>query len=298
MTIAISMKVNDGIVLATDSASTMISVRDDGKANVVNIYDNTNKIFNLRKGFHIGAITWGIGSIGPLSISTLAKDFRETITFGEFAIDENDYTIKDVSESFKEFMFTKYEESFKDIPNEYKPDLGFMIVGYSADQPLAEEYTINISKGVCNGPTEIRGQNLTGVTWNGVIEPIFRMYKGRSSLLNTVLEEAELDDETIDNIINLCETKLQVPMVSPAMPIQDAIDFAIFLADTTAKFSKFAPGPSTVGGPIEVATITKYEGFKWIKRKHYFNKDLNPDMEYIIKSDKNDKQKLKQTPEP
>ena len=58
MTIAISMKVNDGIVLATDSASTMISVRDDDKANVVNIYDNTNKIFNLRKGFHIGAITW------------------------------------------------------------------------------------------------------------------------------------------------------------------------------------------------------------------------------------------------
>ena len=32
----------------------------------------------------------------------------------------------------------------------------------------------------------------------------------------------------------------------------------------------------TVGGPIDVAVISKGDGFIWIKRKHYFNKDLNP----------------------
>jgi len=31
----------------------------------------------------------------------------------------------------------------------------------------------------------------------------------------------------------------------------------------------------TVGGPIDVAVITKGNGFIWIKRKHYFNPDLN-----------------------
>jgi hypothetical protein len=31
----------------------------------------------------------------------------------------------------------------------------------------------------------------------------------------------------------------------------------------------------TVGGPIDVAVITKGDGFIWIKRKHYFNIKLN-----------------------
>jgi hypothetical protein len=32
----------------------------------------------------------------------------------------------------------------------------------------------------------------------------------------------------------------------------------------------------TVGGPVDVAIISKYDGFIWIKRKHYFDKKQNP----------------------
>lgn len=32
----------------------------------------------------------------------------------------------------------------------------------------------------------------------------------------------------------------------------------------------------TVGGPIDVAVITKGDGFVWVRRKHYFAPDLNP----------------------
>jgi hypothetical protein len=32
----------------------------------------------------------------------------------------------------------------------------------------------------------------------------------------------------------------------------------------------------TVGGPIDVAVISKGDGLIWVKRKHYFHKDLNP----------------------
>ena len=31
----------------------------------------------------------------------------------------------------------------------------------------------------------------------------------------------------------------------------------------------------TVGGPVDVAVISKGDGFIWIDRKHYFRKDLN-----------------------
>ena len=60
------------------------------------------------------------------------------------------------------------------------------------------------------------------------------------------------------------------------MPIQDTIDLAIFLAETAKRYSKFKMGAPTVGGPIEVAAITKHEGFKWIQRNYYYSADLNP----------------------
>jgi len=34
-------------------------------------------------------------------------------------------------------------------------------------------------------------------------------------------------------------------------------------------------GAETVGGPIDVAVISKGDGFIWIKRKHYFKAELN-----------------------
>jgi hypothetical protein len=32
----------------------------------------------------------------------------------------------------------------------------------------------------------------------------------------------------------------------------------------------------TVGGPIDVAVISRGDGFIWIKRKQYFDPNLNP----------------------
>ena len=60
------------------------------------------------------------------------------------------------------------------------------------------------------------------------------------------------------------------------MPIQDAIDLAEFFVDTTAMFTRFKRGAGTVGGPTESAAITKHEGFKWVRRKHYYDEALNP----------------------
>jgi hypothetical protein len=47
----------------------------------------------------------------------------------------------------------------------------------------------------------------------------------------------------------------------------------------TIQYVRFTPGFPTVGGPIEIATITKHEGFKWVKRKHFFDTRLNPPLE-------------------
>ncbi len=60
------------------------------------------------------------------------------------------------------------------------------------------------------------------------------------------------------------------------MPKQELIELAEALVSITGAERKATKDEGTVGGPIDVAMITKHEGFVWIKRKHYFNKDLNP----------------------
>ena len=69
---------------------------------------------------------------------------------------------------------------------------------------------------------------------------------------------------------------MSIPLLAAPMPIQDAIDFGEFLVQTTATFTRFKHGAATVGGPVESAAITKHEGFKWVRRKHYFDGSLNP----------------------
>ena len=54
MTVGLSLKVHDGLVLAADSAQSMIGLDANGRSTVFNVYNNANKVFNLYKGLPIG----------------------------------------------------------------------------------------------------------------------------------------------------------------------------------------------------------------------------------------------------
>lgn len=276
MTIAISLKVNDGVVLATDSASTIFAQTMEGsRVGVVKVFQSADKVFNLYKGLPIGAITWGSGSIGVASIATLIKDFRSQF-MDDLAIEE--YTIEDIVQRFTDFIYTEnYIPAFGQW--EIKPDLGFMVVGYSADQSYAEEWMLKITNGELDGPNLIRGENQIGLTWNGEPEAITRLYFGHGTGLKPALLDMGYEEEEINRINQGLRERLTIPLVLPAMPIMDAISLAEFLVEATMNFSKFKLGAPTVGGPIDVAAITKYEGFKWVKRKHYFENRYNPRIE-------------------
>jgi hypothetical protein len=285
LTIAISIKINDGLVLAADSASTVIGqAAPDAQLQVFNVYNNADKVFNLRKGLPIGAITWGAGSIGQASTSTIMKDLRKIFTDGDEAkhpgwkLDKNTYTVEDVANRLKQFVFDElYTPAFKDFAFQ-KPDLGFIIAGYSAHAPMADEFQIDIRNGECTGPRPIRKREEIGMTWGGEPEALNRLVAGMSGALPQVLQNMfRLQPEQMPQIMQVIQQSLQLPLVLPAMPLQDAIDLGEFLVDVTTKFSRFMPGAPTVGGPIEIGAISKHEGFRWIKRKYYFKRDLNPE---------------------
>jgi hypothetical protein len=48
------------------------------------------------------------------------------------------------------------------------------------------------------------------------------------------------------------------------------------MVNLTSVKRKFSAEKETVAGPIDVAVISKSDGFIWVKRKHYFDAELNP----------------------
>ena len=68
------------------------------------------------------------------------------------------------------------------------------------------------------------------------------------------------------------------PIVSTAaiLPKDELAAMAEALVSLTSFKRKFSPDAETVGGPVDVAILSKGDGFVWIKRKHYFKPELNP----------------------
>lgn len=269
MTIAINAKIHEGVILASDSATTLM----DQHGRVINVYEHANKIFNLYKGLPVGGITYGLGNIGHASITTLAKNFREHLNK---ELNPNNYQLRDIAEKFGLYITEKYNNVFEKVPKEKRPILGFVIAGYSSEMDLPEEYQIIFP--YKNTPIPIRPPQEVGLTWNGEIEPLTRLILGHGSQLqNTINKTISLfkGQKEAQQFINVLKRDSQISIISPGMPLQDVIYLAEYLVDTAIKFAKYRPGAPTVGGPIEIAVISKHEGFKWIKRKHYFTTELN-----------------------
>jgi hypothetical protein len=280
MSIAVLIGVHDGLVLAADSASTLLinAAPQGGQIEAANVYDNANKIFNLVKGKPLGCATFGSGSIGNASIGTLIKDFRLKLsasdpTKNEFKFDVTNYTMEQVAGLLAKFLA---EECQKLKPAELAAiTIGFLVGGYSSGDSLGESWSVEIQQGIAGTPTKLREKDQPGASWGGQGEVLQRIVLGFSQGLFDVLSQVSQPTRPPQQIMQelgpLLAANLQAPLVFAPMPIQDAIDLGRFLVHAAIMFSRFLPGPQVVGGPIEIAAITKHEGFKWISRKHYYD---------------------------
>lgn len=276
MTVCVAVRVNDSMVFAADSASTLEARKPNGESVVVNVYRHGDKIFNLYKGLPVVAMTCGMGHIGDRAISSLAKDLRRRLVDGGpgWRIRPQSYTVEEIAERAKAFLF---DERYKAVnPTPPNPHLfEFWIGGYSSGSEAHDLRKITISNGNCT-VEQLGNEGSCGIRWGGQPEAITRLIKGFSPGLSAELQAGGMSQADADNLDLFIKTKFEVNLAQPAMPVQDAIDLAEFLAETTKGFFRFKLGADTVGGDTDVAVVTRHEGFKWIKRKHYYPSYLNP----------------------
>ena len=280
MTVTVAVNAVDSIVLASDSTTAQqVPVPGPmGAAMPINIntWNSANKIFNLRKTWPIGAMTWGRASLGGQSIATLAKELRcrfsgERPDHEDWTLDRASYTIEGVAERVKSYF---YDERYQSDP-EANDFLGLAVAGYSAGSDAAELRIIQMDQSGCKGPEEFQAAGTPFVVWWGQPEAITRLANGFSPRLGEALVQLGVPASSVDAYVEKIKEKTAIPLVFPGMPIGEVIDLADFLVDATIKYVRFAPGQQTVGGPVEIAALTRHEGFKWIKRKHHYPQNLN-----------------------
>lgn len=271
MTIVVTVKVTDGIVLASDSATTFV----DNSGAAIKVYNNANKIFNLVKGLPLGAMTYGQGSIGTASIATLSKDMRAHFAdhASPYYFDPANYTVEQVARNCRQFFQDQFDATYPS--GLLNAMMGYRVMGYGSADSLVQGWEFWVGDGKNELPIPFYANNDYGPRWAGDGEALNRLVLGYSTQMMGALVDAGLDPANWQPLQQSILNRTYRELYLPAMPIQDAIELARYLAETAAKFSHFSLLAPTIGGPIELATITKHEGFKWVARKHYFNSSMN-----------------------
>lgn len=271
MTVCVAVKVHDCIVFAADSAVSLTATSDNGQSLVQNVWYHGNKVFQLHKKLPIVAMTAGMGHFGPASISNLSKKLRFLLSND---LEHERYTISDVAEYAYTFFREKYEELNPTPANPHAFE--FWIGGYGTNGSQGEIWKLELIGGKMESPRPIANADIDHlVTYGGQILAIHRLLHGiDQNLIQTLQEQGSITKDAERIIVEILPL-FQTPLVHPTMPVQDAIDLADFLVDVTKRYFTFLPGANIVGGDTDIATVTKYEGFKWIKRKHYYSENIN-----------------------
>ena len=107
-----------------------------------------------------------------------------------------------------------------------------------------------------------------GAIWGGQKEFVDRLMHGYDlNLLSIAKNNLQLDDVAVKKLTDELTQQLSARIPYQFLPLQDCVDLSIFLIRATINLQTWTVGIRGVGGAIDVATITKTEGFTAIQRK-------------------------------
>lgn len=163
------------------------------------------------------------------------------------------------------------------------------------------EYEVSNNQDACVAPfaqtdvanTVVRGidQELRNTINNGVIDAFDNFRNSIITEMKNAGAPTELTDvlakidtrmhanSFIDDINIFIKSKYTDKLLITVSMLEkeDLADMAESLVKMTCLKRHVTTDEESVGGPVDVAVITKGDGFVWIKRKHYFSPNLNQD---------------------
>ncbi|MCH8813576.1 MAG: hypothetical protein IH957_00555 [Chloroflexi bacterium] len=252
MSICITVKVPDGLVLGTDSVAQLTGRLSDGTLEIAKTYNNARRLFQV--GESMGIMAFGVGNLGTRSVDQSVVGFLGRSTdqrrVGAFA------------NSLCEFMKTRYAEAYPANDGREQPEVGFFVSGYSEGARSAEEWEFVLPNAEKARP--VRDLTAYGSVWRGVSTPMPRLYEGFDARIPEQLLRLGVSQDIVSQVFN---EQWKLSTVYDGMPIQDALNLGTLLLNTAIGAAAFEKSStSSCGGPLQVAVIQPSEGWTWITR--------------------------------
>ena len=262
MSLGIAFKGPEGIVLAADSRVTLTYTSPGNNDQVViqhSTFDNAEKLLRVKGQDFVGAITYGAGAIGsrePRTANSYLPEFEEEL--GDARL-----SVPDFSKALSDFFMKQWKEA--KMSPEANP-MVFLVGGYDEGDAHGRVFEV----GVPNLPEpKEHFEGHFGARWGGQFELTNRVIHGFDPRLPTAVQdllgisENERDPELAQKLQN----QLQLAIPWQFLPLQDCVDLSIFLVQMTISLQKWMVGLRGVGGVVDVATITRTEGFRAVQKK-------------------------------
>jgi len=265
MSLGIAFKGPEGIVLAADSRVTLTAEMENAgiKYLLPSTFDNATKLLQITGQKYVGVVTYGLGAIGqqqPRTAHSYLPEFEDLLLKEE----HNRVSVEQFATKFSDFFLKQWKKS--NMPEKYSgPDMIFLIGGFDEAAPYGKVYEVDIP----SKPSPLE-QNIGqfGVTWGGQLEFTNRLLKGFDPRLPSVIKDfLNLTTEQQNSLLNHLEATLSSRIPYQFLPLQDCVDLSIFLIRTTMELQRWIIDIRGVGGSIDVATITRTDGFKPIQQK-------------------------------
>ncbi len=262
VTLNVSLRVPDGIVLASDSLSTQtepinqklnvtgkcdacgkqIEIRDV-QAPPINVpsstWPYTQKLFPIAERF--GLATYGSAFVNGRSIYNHVVELTPRLPKPKEGEDHFSAVSKVICDYFveqqqKQLSAWGIEPAL--LPDEWFP-FGFQLVGFrtvGVPEPTAWTHWIRIGK-----IAMVEDVTGLGCYCSGDLSVVALLWPAKGAAANY-----------------------------GAFSLQDAIDYAKFLIRTTADYQRFSGRLPTVGGDIDIVLVTNHRGFQWIQQKELY----------------------------
>lgn len=255
MSLGIVIKGPEGIVLAADSRVTLTAQTPQGPIHVN--YDNATKLLSFsRPHNYVGAVTYGQAAIGLRTASSYLPEFENTL-------EEKRLSVGEFAERLSTFFLDQWR---KDMPEDYKgPNMTFVVGGFNKGEAYGQVFLFEIPQAP---QPRCQHDDGFGITWGGQREIVDRLMQGFDErLMRILVRELNLPEDDARKLYNVLRQELQLPVPIQAMALQDCVDLAVFFLRTTMWAQSLTVGIRGVGGAIDVAIITRREGFHFIQKK-------------------------------
>ena len=260
MSLIVTVYVNDGIIMASDSRSTLTNTIRNGNQIIQNNFPLSDAAFKtFLCSNNCGISTCGSASYNNKPIAGYIENFINTFIKRETLVTEVPKLLLD--------YFDSIDKTNVSI---------FHVCGYERNDAVLTQHAYRVVTGANKRIDEFTQNGNCGAFWNGEDVYLTKLLKGQIinpqfiPVDNLSIRMQDSSEMTIPKalVINTegIELYSDAKIAFEYMSLQDAIDFAKYAIETTVKTMQFQSVAKTVGGPIDILSITP-SGAKWIKHK-------------------------------